>query len=40
MQRKIAGGNIRFGVILTLIAILMLATAFIWATLYLGTTHG
>lgn len=39
MQRRSAGGNIRFGVILTLLAVLMLAVAFIWATLYLGTAH-
>lgn len=41
MQRRDAGGNMRFGIILTLIAVLMLAVAFIWAALYLGSAaHG
>ncbi len=40
MQRRSAGGNMRFGIILTVIAFLMLVVAFVWATLYLGAAHG
>ncbi len=40
MQRRSAGGNMRFGVILTLLAFLMLCVAFIWAALYLASAHG
>lgn len=40
MQRKRARGNIRLGIILTLVSVLMMAVAFIWATLYLGVAHG
>ena len=40
MQRRSAGGNMRFGMILTLVAVLMLAVAFIWAALYLASAHG
>ncbi len=40
MQRKSAGGNMRLGITLTVIAVLMMAVAFAWATLYLGAAHG
>lgn len=39
MHRKEARGTMRFGLLLTAIAILMLALGFIWATLYLGASH-
>jgi hypothetical protein len=39
MHRKDARTNVRFGVLLTVIAILMLGVAFIWALLYLGAAH-
>ncbi|MDA8395463.1 MAG: hypothetical protein M0T72_09540 [Candidatus Dormibacteraeota bacterium] len=40
MQRRSASGNMRFGIILTLLAFLMLCVAFIWAALYLASAHG
>ncbi len=40
MQRRSASGNMRLGLILTLIAVLMLAIAFTWAALYLASAHG
>jgi hypothetical protein len=40
MHRKSAAANMRLGITLTLIAILMMAVAFGWAALYLGTSHG
>lgn len=39
MDQKDARGNVRFGLLLTAIAIAMLAMAFIWATLYLSSSH-
>ncbi|MGH7609204.1 MAG: hypothetical protein ACREOD_04575 [Candidatus Dormibacteria bacterium] len=39
MQRKQARSMVRLGILLTVIAVLMLALAFIWATLYLGAAH-
>jgi hypothetical protein len=39
MDQKDARGNVRFGLLLTAIAIVMLAMAFIWATLYLSSSH-
>jgi hypothetical protein len=30
---------VRFGLLLTVIAVLMLALAFVWATLYLSSSH-
>jgi hypothetical protein len=39
MHQKEARGNVRFGLLLTAIAVLMLAMAFIWATLYLSASH-
>lgn len=40
MNRRTAHGNMRFGMILTGLAILMLVVAFTWANLYLGAAHG
>ncbi|MGH7610885.1 MAG: hypothetical protein ACREN4_02580 [Candidatus Dormibacteria bacterium] len=39
MQRKDARGILRLGILLTVIAVLMLALAFIWAVIYLGAGH-
>ncbi|MGH7639640.1 MAG: hypothetical protein ACREN7_04585 [Candidatus Dormibacteria bacterium] len=39
MERKDARGNVRFGIFLTIIAILMVAIAFIWAAIYLSSSH-
>ena len=39
MHRKEARANVRFGLLLTAIAILMVALGFIWAVLYLGASH-
>jgi|GEM_PF-696498 len=39
MDQKEARGNVRFGLLLTVIAVLMLAMAFVWATLYLSSSH-
>ncbi|MGH7666108.1 MAG: hypothetical protein ACRENY_00860 [Candidatus Dormibacteria bacterium] len=39
MQRKEARGNMRLGILLTALGVLMLATAFIWAAIYLGAAH-
>ncbi|MFZ0994995.1 MAG: hypothetical protein WAO09_03300 [Candidatus Dormiibacterota bacterium] len=39
MDQKEARGNVRFGLLLTAIAILMLAMGFIWAIVYLSSSH-
>lgn len=39
MEKKVARGNMRFGVVLVSLAVLMLAVAFIWAALYLAAAH-
>ncbi len=39
MHQREARGNVRFGLLLTVIAILMLALGFIWAVIYLGAAH-
>jgi len=39
MDQKEARGNVRFGLLLTVIAVMMLALAFVWATLYLSSSH-
>ncbi|HVC39535.1 MAG TPA: hypothetical protein VNH20_06140 [Candidatus Dormibacteraeota bacterium] len=39
MHRKEARANVRLGLLLTIIAVLMLSLAFIWATIYLGASH-
>ncbi|HUY09338.1 MAG TPA: hypothetical protein VMW80_07790 [Candidatus Dormibacteraeota bacterium] len=39
MQRKEARANVRFGLLLTGIGILMLGLGFIWAVLYLAAAH-
>ncbi len=35
MEKELAGRNIRFGLILAVLALLMLAASFVWAILYL-----
>jgi hypothetical protein len=39
MQRKEAGTNVRMGLLLTGIGILMLGLGFTWALLYLAAAH-
>ncbi|HEY6538337.1 MAG TPA: hypothetical protein VI138_04765 [Candidatus Dormibacteraeota bacterium] len=39
MHRKEARANVRFGVLLTVLAIVMLSLGFIWATVYLSASH-
>ncbi|HUY57438.1 MAG TPA: hypothetical protein VMV12_06385 [Candidatus Micrarchaeaceae archaeon] len=39
MQRKESRANIRLGLLLTAIGILMLGLAFVWALIYLAAAH-
>ncbi|MGC2190985.1 MAG: hypothetical protein WA751_01465 [Candidatus Dormiibacterota bacterium] len=39
MQRKEARANVRMGILLTVVGILMLALGFTWAILYLAASH-
>ncbi|MGH7641919.1 MAG: hypothetical protein ACRENX_02710 [Candidatus Dormibacteria bacterium] len=39
MERKEARGNMRFGLLLTGLGILMLGLGFIWALIYLAAAH-
>lgn len=40
MERNQARGNIRLGILMGVIAILMLALGFIWALIYINAAHG
>ncbi len=40
MKRQDARSNVGLGIFLTVIAVLMLALAFIWAFVYLSSSHG
>ncbi len=40
MEKKDARGNIRFGIVLGVLAVLMLALTFGWAVFYLAAAHG
>ncbi|HUY97696.1 MAG TPA: hypothetical protein VMW47_08800 [Verrucomicrobiae bacterium] len=40
MEKKEARGNMRLGVVLVVVAMLMMAIAFGWAAFYLSASHG
>jgi len=40
VEQKDARGNIRFGIVLIVVAVLMMAIAFAWAAFYLGAGRG
>jgi len=40
VEKKEARGNMRLGVVLVVVAMLMMAIAFGWAAFYLSASHG